>query len=267
MHRIVLAVVALCLLAGMVSYAQGLEYPVVPPSDERYSSSERAVLMDAIDRLSENLRQSRYACMKYYPAEWSSRQFAGYTQGILANMGQPSILVAAENNGQEHVWLLVSVSLGLTGNTAWVPVEATPEPGARQIYLGRVPMTASASGQITYEATYVQFDSLVELPPNVPPVPVIRAVPSRGFLGEDTRFLGTQSTDADGEIILWFWSFGDDATSTERSPEHLYAEKGTYNVSLTVIDSRGATRTVTEPYVVGNPHQEPSGYQCPVCGG
>lgn len=266
MNRIIVAAVALCLVAWIASYAQGSDYPVIPPSDTRYSSSEQAVLASAIDRLSEDLRQSEFSCMKYYPAEWSSRQFAAYAQGTLSRLGYASVLVGTAGSGSEHVWLLVSVSLGLSGNVAWIPVEATPASGSRQVYLGRIPLTLDASGSLVYEDAYRQFDEVVELPANIAPNPVIRPIPSHGVLGDSVRFLGTLSSDPDGEIILWLWSFGDDSSSTDRSPEHLYAQKGTYQVSLTVIDSRGASRTVTQPYTVGDPHGEPTGYDCPSCG-
>lgn len=40
-------------------------------------------------------------------------------------------------------------------------------------------------------------------------------------------------------VRKWIWSFGDGQTSTERSPEHTYAEAGTYTVILMVVPRRG----------------------------
>jgi len=37
-----------------------------------------------------------------------------------------------------------------------------------------------------------------------------------------------------GDIKSYLWDFGDDNTSTEKSPHHTYTEEGTYNVSLIV---------------------------------
>lgn len=54
-----------------------------------------------------------------------------------------------------------------------------------------------------------------------------------------------KSTDDDGAIVAWQWSFGDGATSTEANPEHTYAERGHYEVVLTVIDDGGATASKT----------------------
>ncbi|MBU0769222.1 MAG: PKD domain-containing protein [Proteobacteria bacterium] len=58
-----------------------------------------------------------------------------------------------------------------------------------------------------------------------------------------------QSTDSDGPIVSWFWDFGDEKTSTEKNPRHLYSGYGTYAVTLTVTDDDGArnsqSKTVT----------------------
>lgn len=49
-----------------------------------------------------------------------------------------------------------------------------------------------------------------------------------------------RSTDADGNVTAWRWSFGDGGTSTTRNPGHLYAAEGSYSVGLTVTDNAGA---------------------------
>jgi aqualysin 1 len=51
------------------------------------------------------------------------------------------------------------------------------------------------------------------------------------------------SSDPDGDIASWSWSFGDGATSSERNPSHAYALGGDYTVSLTVTDSTGLSST------------------------
>jgi PKD repeat protein len=53
------------------------------------------------------------------------------------------------------------------------------------------------------------------------------------------------STDADGRITAYRWSFGDEsADETARETEHTYSAPGTYSVALTVTDDRGATAGV-----------------------
>jgi PKD repeat protein len=61
------------------------------------------------------------------------------------------------------------------------------------------------------------------------------------------------SSDAEGSIKGWQWDFGDGATATDQDPVHGYAAAQTYNVTLTVTDSAGATGSVTKPVTVQAP--------------
>jgi PKD repeat protein len=54
-----------------------------------------------------------------------------------------------------------------------------------------------------------------------------------------------RSTDADGVVVSWHWDFGDGTTSIQPSPDHTYARRGHYQVSLTVTDDDGASDTRT----------------------
>jgi PKD repeat protein len=50
-----------------------------------------------------------------------------------------------------------------------------------------------------------------------------------------------RSTDSDGRVVKWSWSFGDGNTSTAQNPSHTFAQSGTYKVQLTVFDDRNGT--------------------------
>ena len=54
-------------------------------------------------------------------------------------------------------------------------------------------------------------------------------------------FDGGASSDPDGTIAGYLWSFGDGTSSTEVAPSHTYAANGTYSVGLTVTDDQGRT--------------------------
>jgi PKD repeat protein len=53
------------------------------------------------------------------------------------------------------------------------------------------------------------------------------------------------STDTDGSVTGWVWSFGDGGGSTERNPSHDYSASGTYSVTLTVTDDDGLSDIVS----------------------
>ncbi|MFO1253090.1 MAG: PKD domain-containing protein [Inhella sp.] len=59
------------------------------------------------------------------------------------------------------------------------------------------------------------------------------------------QFNGSASSDADGSIASYAWSFGDGRTATGAQASNSYAAAGSYNVTLTVTDDRGATGAKT----------------------
>lgn len=54
------------------------------------------------------------------------------------------------------------------------------------------------------------------------------------------------STDTDGTLVAWYWTFGEGSSATGQSINHTYAEAGTYTVTLTVTDENGATDSTTQ---------------------
>jgi len=66
------------------------------------------------------------------------------------------------------------------------------------------------------------------------------------------------SSDPDGSISAYSWTFGDGATSTAQNPSRTYAAGGTYTVTLRVTDNQGAQSTTTSKTVtVTAPNQPP----------
>ena len=59
------------------------------------------------------------------------------------------------------------------------------------------------------------------------------------------------STD-DGEIVAWYWEFGDGAESTTQHPEHQYSEVGEFEVTLTVTDDGGLETKLSKTIEVIN---------------
>lgn len=67
------------------------------------------------------------------------------------------------------------------------------------------------------------------------------------------------STPGSSPIVTWSWDFGDGTTSSDQNPTHTYADAGSKNVTLTVIDSNGqASAPVSQAVQVDAPAQAPT---------
>lgn len=66
------------------------------------------------------------------------------------------------------------------------------------------------------------------------------------------------SSDADGSLIAWSWSFGDGNTSTSHNPSHTYGAAGSYTVQVAVADDGGATDVTSKTVTVTAANQPPS---------
>jgi PKD repeat protein len=102
--------------------------------------------------------------------------------------------------------------------------------------------------------------------PNIEPVAVLDSNIMEATAGEAFKLNGSQSYDEDGEIVSYAWTFGDEIATAEvmaasadvdlpgALQTHTYGEPGTYTVTLTVTDDRGATASVqAEVHVAAAP--------------
>lgn len=60
-----------------------------------------------------------------------------------------------------------------------------------------------------------------------------------------TSFDGSGSSDPDGKIVSFAWNFGDGTTGSGAKVNHTFSKKGTFTVTLTVTDDKGATNSTT----------------------
>ena len=68
--------------------------------------------------------------------------------------------------------------------------------------------------------------------------------------GQVCTFDGSGSTDGDGTVLGYAWSFGDGTTASGPQAEHGYAGPGTYHVTLTVTDDDGAQASTSTDVVI-----------------
>jgi len=95
-------------------------------------------------------------------------------------------------------------------------------------------------------------------PTNQPPTAAFTYSPASPGVGEWIRLDGTGSSDPDGSIVEYTWSFGDGTAPEGGSTVyHQFSSPGTYNVTLTVEDDDGATNSTSKPVVLGTAAQPP----------
>jgi PKD repeat protein len=87
---------------------------------------------------------------------------------------------------------------------------------------------------------------------NQPPTAVMSATPSTGAAPLTVSFDGSRSTDPDGTVSSWAWSFGDGSSGTGPVTTHVYSTPGTYTASLKVTDNDGTSSTATRSIVANS---------------
>jgi uncharacterized delta-60 repeat protein len=85
------------------------------------------------------------------------------------------------------------------------------------------------------------------------PAPAIGAAPDPAIVGQAVSFAGSSSSDPNGAIPSYAWSFGDGAVATGAGAQHAYVQPGSYTVTLTVTYDDGvitrASKTIVVPTV------------------
>ena len=83
-------------------------------------------------------------------------------------------------------------------------------------------------------------------PNNIAPVASTLGTTQVGGMAPSTvKFVGSNSSDADGIITNYLWDFGDGTNSTLANPTHVYSTAGTYTATLLVTDNSNSTGSAT----------------------
>ncbi len=100
---------------------------------------------------------------------------------------------------------------------------------------------------------------------NAPPVAVL----TRTCNGLGCTFDASGSSDPDGTIARYSWSFGDGTTSPwgASMANHTYAAAGTYTVTLTVTGNNYGTATESQTFSVARINAPPVAWYTPACVG
>jgi len=134
------------------------------------------------------------------------------------------------------------ISCGASCQAAFNPgtvVSLTAIPDAGSTFIG---WSGDCSGTGTCQVTMNQNHS-------VNAVFALVTLPHASFTvactGLACSFDGSASTDSNGTLVSYAWSFGDGAVGSGKTISHTYPAKGSYTVALTVTDNTGATDTAS----------------------
>lgn len=113
-------------------------------------------------------------------------------------------------------------------------------------YAWRTPGTYAVSLEVRDDSATPSDTARLTIPVVVSAAPTADAGPDQVVTASEVAFDGAGSTDADGAITAWDWTFGDGASASGMAVRHAYAEPGDYEVRLTVRDDSGAPLNVDE---------------------
>ena len=85
---------------------------------------------------------------------------------------------------------------------------------------------------------------------NSPPVARFTRTPSSGEAPLNVSFNASASSDLDGSIVSYAWSFGDGGSGSGATTTHTYSSAGTYTARLTVTDDDGSIDTASRSITV-----------------
>ena len=89
---------------------------------------------------------------------------------------------------------------------------------------------------------------------NSAPVTGFTTSPSSPQVDSAVTFTNLTS-DPDGDILSWYWTFGDGSTSSNENPVHTYTEAGDFDVTLEAIDPDGLSDSLTQTVMVSYEEQ------------
>jgi PKD repeat protein len=105
-------------------------------------------------------------------------------------------------------------------------------------------------------ATAMKTIEVLALPQNQSPIARIQA-PAMGSANQPIAFDGAMSSDPDGRIVSYEWTFEPSLTESGVSASHTFAADGRYDVTLAVTDDRGARATATHTIEIGSTTNRP----------
>jgi chitinase len=126
-------------------------------------------------------------------------------------------------------------------------IRANLSRGTHTIYF-QVKDDVEWSAQVVATLT-IEWNASSGLPENLAPQ-AHPGGPYTGTVDQAITFNGALSSDPEGTIIGYYWSFGDSTTGNGMSTTHSYSSPGTYTVSLTVTDEEGMSAASSTSVII-----------------
>jgi len=130
------------------------------------------------------------------------------------------------------------------------PQPAVPVDTGTVVSLMAVPSGTDFSNAVARTVDIRLVPPGVILPPNGTPTARFEFSPSGPTMFSTVTFDGSASTDSDGIIVDYAWSFGDGSTGSGKIAQHQFSAPGEFVVTLTVTDDRNQTASTTKRVAV-----------------
>ncbi|MCP3879982.1 MAG: PKD domain-containing protein, partial [Sulfitobacter sp.] len=197
----------------------------------------------------------------------------GVVAGDFDNDGHPDVIANSGSNGDTYfakgngdgtfLAPVYEASLDLNNHGAFDAFDYNGDGNLDVLianYSGRTVYYYPGNGNGTFGAavtigTTAGYCMAVSAPPSGPPVnrPLALMAPPAATIDKATSvdFDGSGSSDVDGAIASWDWTFGDGGTDNVENPDaYTYAAEGIYPANLTVTDNDGKSDLAVAKVVV-----------------
>lgn len=207
-------------------------------------------------------------CVAVGATDWSDRRASYSNYGPQIALVAPggdsnplrtaySLILSADTATrlQQYVWKAGTSMAAPQATGLAALLYATGMTNTSQI-LDRMKQTADDLGPAGWDPEYGAgrinvYRAITGLDPNAPPVATVDG-PYTAVEGGTVHFDGSASRDPNGKPVTFEWSFGDGATATGATASHVYADNGTYTVTLRVTDQSGLSTVTSSTATIAN---------------
>jgi PKD repeat protein len=163
---------------------------------------------------------------------------AGPLNQLTANLPQPNVLAwvayttSAPPRGEVPLVRVYFTAVGVAGTSARTRTAVV------EVAAGDGETLLDTLVRVVEDTLFIRTGASANSPPTAD-----AGGPYAGTAGVPVTLSGTGSSDADGSLASYGWTFGDGQSGGGQTVSHSYAQAGTYTATLTVTDDDGATDT------------------------